>query len=216
MDKRFLEESLAQGMSLEKIGRLVGKDPSTVGYWLKKHGLSAAHASRCARRGGLAKDQLEPLVEQGLTLADMAAQLDRSIRTICYWLDKHDLRPFGGRRIAETRAARAAGLRRIERSCRRHGLTEFALEGRGYYRCLRCRAEAVARRRRVVKLHLVQETGGGCALCGYHRCLAALQFHHVDPQGKVFGLAHHGMSRSLARSREEARKCVLLCANCPC
>jgi hypothetical protein len=43
--------------------------------------------------------------------------------------------------------------------------------------------------------------------------LAALEFHHVDPSAKEFGLAHRG-ARSIERLRAEARKCVLLCSNC--
>lgn len=51
-------------------------------------------------------------------------------------------------------------------------------------------------------------------ICGYHRSVAALQFHHLDPATKSFSLADRGYTRSLDRVREEARKCVLLCANC--
>jgi hypothetical protein len=42
----------------------------------------------------------------------------------------------------------------------------------------------------------------------------ALEFHHLDPAEKQFGLAQRGMGRSIARLRAEARKCVLLCSNC--
>lgn len=98
--------------------------------------------------------------------------------------------------------------------CPRHGLTEFVLEGRGYYRCKKCRSAAVARRRRKVKQQLVEEAGGSCTLCGYSRWQGALQFHHIEPAGKEFQLSHHGHSRSIERSRAEAQKCVLLCANC--
>jgi hypothetical protein len=41
-----------------------------------------------------------------------------------------------------------------------------------------------------------------------------LEFHHLDPGLKEFQLSHNGATRSLARSRAEARKCILLCANC--
>jgi hypothetical protein len=51
-------------------------------------------------------------------------------------------------------------------------------------------------------------------LCGYSRCPAALQFHHRDPATKSFAVSRQGVTRSLARARAEARKCVLLCANC--
>jgi len=81
-------------------------------------------------------------------------------------------------------------------------------------RCVKCRAEAVTRRRRSVKEALVKEAGGKCVICGYSRHPAALQFHHLDPTSKSFGLGVRGITRSLDKLREEAKKCVLLCANC--
>ena len=50
--------------------------------------------------------------------------------------------------------------------------------------------------------------------CGFAEHPAALQFHHVDPATKSFSLSVQGVTRSLAKARAEARKCVLLCANC--
>jgi hypothetical protein len=87
---------------------------------------------------------------------------------------------------------------------------------RGYdrqYRCLRCQSEQVIERRRRVRARLVAEAGGACALCGYHRYVGALHFHHLDPSAKRFALGG-GDTRSLERNREEAAKCVLLCSNC--
>ena len=99
-------------------------------------------------------------------------------------------------------------------TCARHGATRFRLDPRGTYRCKRCAQERVAERRRKVKRILVAEAGGRCQMCGYDRCVAALQFHHLDPRGKSFALSHQGATRGLEKAREEARKCVLLCANC--
>jgi hypothetical protein len=42
----------------------------------------------------------------------------------------------------------------------------------------------------------------------------ALEFHHLDPSEKDFGLAQRGITRAIADVRREAQKCVLLCANC--
>jgi 5-methylcytosine-specific restriction endonuclease McrA len=95
-----------------------------------------------------------------------------------------------------------------------HGLTTFAHRSEGGWRCLKCRSEAVTRRRKRVKELLVAEAGGACAICGYSRCLAALEFHHLDRRSKRFAVAARGVTRSLAEAREEARKCVLLCGNC--
>jgi hypothetical protein len=61
---------------------------------------------------------------------------------------------------------------------------------------------------------LVEEAGGACRACGYDRHPSALQFHHLDRDGKRFALSQQGVARSLERARAEARKCVLLCANC--
>jgi len=209
MDKRFLEDCLAQGMSLEAIGEQVGKHPSTVGYWLKKHGLRASKADCYAPKGGLEKEELKTLIEKGLTLREIADRLGRSVATVRHWMDRYDLRTVRHRHHAPAGRPKRAQMR-----CRAHGPTEFVLEGRGYYRCVRCRAKAVAKRRRIVKRTLVEEAGGCCGVCGYRRCQQALHFHHIDPTTKKFHLGHQGQSRALARSRQEAKKCVLLCGNC--
>jgi hypothetical protein len=74
--------------------------------------------------------------------------------------------------------------------------------------------EAVVEWRRRKKAKLVAEAGGRCVLCGYDRCLAALEFHHRDRRTKSFGLSLRGLTRSIEKCRAEAAKCVLLCANC--
>jgi hypothetical protein len=100
------------------------------------------------------------------------------------------------------------------RRCKRHGITRFVLEGRGYYRCSKCRQERVAASRRSTRRRLVEEAGGRCIVCGYSRCVGALEFHHLDPAAKRFGLSWRGLTRSIEALRREASKCVLLCSNC--
>lgn len=209
MEKEFLEECLSEGMSLETIGERVGKHESTVSYWLKKHGLEARRAEEHAARGELQKDMLEELLAADLSLREIASRVDRSLGTVRYWMRRYGLKARPHRHEVPYDGAREATLR-----CRQHGMTQFVLEGRGYYRCKRCRLERVGRRRRTIKGTLVAEAGGKCVICGYHRCQRALEFHHLDPHTKEFHLGHGGATRSLARSRAEARKCILLCANC--
>lgn len=50
-------------------------------------------------------------------------------------------------------------------------------------------------------------------MCGYDRCVINLGFHHVDPSRKAFAISTSS-GKSLAAYREEAKKCVLVCANC--
>jgi hypothetical protein len=210
MDKEFLEKCLADGLSLSQIGRLVGKSAGTVGYHVKKHGFTANGAEKYAPLGAIVEEVLEIMVDDELTLDEMAEELECSVSTIRHWLAKYGLKPTGGGR----RSKRTDGPRFARFDCRKHGRTEFVLEGRGYYRCKQCRGEAVARRRRVVKQTLVLEAGGSCVLCGYDRCTAALEFHHLDPSKKSFSLSLRGVTKSIERIRQEAAKCVLLCANC--
>jgi hypothetical protein len=104
----------------------------------------------------------------------------------------------------------------VLRDCPRHGVIAFHRYKRGdgfVYRCKRCIGEAVTRRHRRVRAILISEAGGCCAVCGYARCSINLHFHHVDPSTKSFSM-HMGVGKALATFREEARKCVLVCANC--
>lgn len=214
MDKRFLEDCVAKGMSLEAIGERTGKHASTVGYWLKKHKLTAVGSEKFSPRGGINRHVLEVAVENGWTLKEMASSVNRDMSTVRYWLRQFGLKATGGARRRETREAKQLGLRHIERQCTRHGRTRFVLENRGSYRCMKCRREDVSTWRRRAKQRLVEEAGGKCQICGYSRYMGALQFHHVDPSTKSFSLSMRGCTRSIAELRAEAAKCQLLCANC--
>ncbi|HST32721.1 MAG TPA: helix-turn-helix domain-containing protein [Solirubrobacteraceae bacterium] len=217
MERAILKELLGEGLSLAEIGRRLGRHESTVAYWLEKFDLTAANARRHAARGGLSREQLTALVERGMTIAEMALQLERSKATVRYWLTRHGLSTQstrGRRRSPEAVAARSAGLVVATMACPRHGETAYVLDGRGYYRCRRCRAEAVSRRRRKVKETLVREAGGACAICGYGESMRALHFHHLEPSEKRIEINAKGIALSLETLRTEARKCVLLCSNC--
>jgi len=79
--------------------------------------------------------------------------------------------------------------------------------------CKRCVGEAVTRRKQKLKRALVSEAGGRCAVCGYDRCVINMTFHHVDPKTKSFPMTM-AIGKSIATFRAEAKKCVLVCANC--
>lgn len=217
MEKAVLVALLERGVSVEEIGMRFGKDPSTISYWMQKHGLEAPNREKYSAKGGLERGRLEVLVEAGMTIAEIAAEVGLSKGTVRHWLRRFGLRTKNarGRRPSElTRAGKEAGLLTIQMACATHGESDFILEGRGYYRCRRCRGEAVARRRRKMKSILVAEAGGRCAICGYDRHPGALAFHHLDPLDKRFEINAKGVALSLDTLRAEAKKCVLLCATC--
>ena len=214
MERDRLSDYLSQGLSLEQIGQLVGRHPSTVAYWLKRHGLEAVHRSRHLPRGGLDRDALEALVASGASARQMATACGVSLGTVRYWLTRYGLRTAAAERRRELQAARREQRGAVDMECSRHGTTKFMVDATGRYRCVVCRSARVVARRKQLKAILVGEAGGRCFLCGYDRYLGALHFHHVDPAKKGFNLGERGLTRSLDRCREEAEKCVLLCANC--
>jgi transposase len=217
MDRELLEQLLSQGLSVEKIAERFGKAPQTIAYWMGKYGLQAVNREKHAAKGGIDQERLTELVTAGMTIAEIAAEVGLSKTAVRHWLRRYGLKTTNGRgRRAggESRVASDGSPRITTLECRRHGLVEFVLEGRGYYRCRQCRVESVARRRRRLKVLLVAEAGGCCAVCGYDRHLRALAFHHLDPADKRLQISWNGVTQSLETLRTEAKKCVLLCANC--
>jgi DNA-binding CsgD family transcriptional regulator len=76
--------------------------------------------------------------------------------------------------------------------------------------------ERVKKRRRKLKELAVEYKGGCCEIkhCGYNKCVDALEFHHLDPTQKDFGIASKGITRSWDKVKEELDKCIMVCSNC--
>lgn len=65
------------------------------------------------------------------------------------------------------------------------------------------------------KIEKIKElTGDACWICGYNKCWGALDFHHVDPSTKSFGLTAREIQFSWKRIEPELRKCILVCCRC--
>jgi predicted HNH restriction endonuclease len=66
-------------------------------------------------------------------------------------------------------------------------------------------------RRLELKRSAVEHLGSKCQLCGYERCVSAMDFHHTDPSEKDFVISSRMSWEVIVK---ELRKCVLLCSNC--
>ncbi len=74
---------------------------------------------------------------------------------------------------------------------------------------------AQQQRGRERKLELIRQKGTKCQRCGYEKNYAALEFHHPIPHEKEFQLDTRALSnRKWELVLKEAKKCILLCANC--
>lgn len=72
--------------------------------------------------------------------------------------------------------------------------------------------EKVKSFRKKLKKQAVDYKGGKCMICGYNKCIKALEFHHIDPNEKDFSLS--SVSKCFETIKKELDKCILLCANC--
>jgi hypothetical protein len=213
VDREWLARKLEAGGSYEAIAREVGCSPSKVSYWASKHGLTSSHAGRHAAKGPPDELLLRQLVSAHYSIREIAETVERSTATVRHWLAKLGLETNPHRHSPAAARAAAAGEDEPTLYCSIHGITRHVRRDSGY-RCAICRATHVSNRRRAMKQQLLDEAGGACLICGYDRCVAALRFHHLDPSTKSFTLALGGNTRSMARVRAEASKCVVLCANC--
>lgn len=64
-----------------------------------------------------------------------------------------------------------------------------------------------------LKKALINRRGGKCEKCGYDKYMRALEFHHLDPMEKDFGISRT-LTKSMATLIAETDKCILLCSNC--
>lgn len=63
------------------------------------------------------------------------------------------------------------------------------------------------------KQNLISVFSSKCCICGFNAYSEALDFHHVNPEEKEFALSSNVM-KSLDKQLTEAKKCILVCANC--
>jgi transposase/ribosomal protein S27AE len=214
MKREFLEECLAEGLSVDQIAERIGRHPSTVTYHMKKHGLEPLGHDIHAPNGKVDPERLRHLIEAGATIREAAVDLGVGYSTVRYWLRRLGLETATVRHRREERRALAKGVLGVNKVCPKHGKTIFVARPEGGYRCGKCRIAAVSNWRRRVKRRLVEQAGGACEVCGYNRYDGALQFHHVKPDLKEFSISRNGTTRSWAEHSSEADKCALLCANC--
>lgn len=64
-----------------------------------------------------------------------------------------------------------------------------------------------------MKKQAVKLLGGKCSICGYNKCIDALEFHHKNPNEKEFKIGS-GNTMSWKEYKNEVSKCMLVCSNC--
>lgn len=157
--------------------------------------------------GCMDKTNLSLLISSGMNQVAIAKHVGRSQPTVRKWLIR-----FG---LLKTKVIYRCSCGQNDPSAFKSGIQ---------YECKRClnrrkRKKPSHREQNKLKAEMVVYKGGGCQhvkngkKCGYNSCLAALDFHHVDPKSK--DPKCKSMWRwPLVRLKAELDKCVLVCKNC--
>ena len=210
MDADWLRSRLESGRSIESIAREAGKHPSTVAYWVNKHGLIVApratprrprpDRSRAAR-GAARRGPLDPA---------MAERLDRSYATVRHWLAQHGLAHAARVRLAET-AQRAPQARTRSRRRARCTVRRCSSAAARTASAAGCAASERSTAGAGDQARPGRRGRRGCALCGYDRVdrRACSSITSTRARRRSRSLARHdALARRGARRGREVRPAV--------
>ena len=158
------------------------------------------------------RDQLENLISCGFSQREIAEGLSTSQTKVGRWLKKYNLSTnynkrenLPDRKFCPICKQDKPNDKFYERKGRQYGLSSM---------CKDCNLEDKLSRQRNFKQECVDYKGGECQCCGYNSCNSALDFHHIDPKTKKFGIAKARRTKLTEEILEELDKCILVCSNC--
>jgi len=83
--------------------------------------------------------------------------------------------------------------------------------------CKDCQCERIKKGQKKTKDY-IQSLKKQCSICGYNKCVEALEFHHTNPDEKDGTLSQYSRRVFSPAVKEkidkEMSKCVVLCSNC--
>ncbi len=151
------------------------------------------------------KELLEELLSQEKTLSQISEITGKGKTTIRYWIAQHQLERIKNTNCEVCQALLTGRQRNFCSVKCRMKTTNFKHQ---VYTCQQARG--LERKKQLIEI-----AGGECCDCGYKRNISALEFHHLNPQEKSFGIDLRKCScAKWERLVEEVKKCVLICANC--
>ena len=148
--------------------------------------------------------QLKQLIQDGCSVRMISEKIGKSYTAVRYQLAKFGLKTKFGK------------FCRTKDECRDCG---DKLTAKNKYRSQNRKiCKVCVNKLRVIQLKenkqkLVDYKGGKCESCGYDRCVAALDFHHLDPKEKEFTIGSN-KGKSWEALKVEVDKCAMVCSNC--
>lgn len=159
----------------------------------------------------ITKDILITLIDLNYSTYGLAEQLKCSQTNVRYYLRKfglntnsHAVKNIIKECIVCTKSISPPKIKFCSEKCS----SEHKSNNRNSYNCQQVRGNDR-------KLKLIKYKGGCCEICGYSKNYAALLFHHLIPENKLFCINLRKCSNTNMKSLYiEVDKCQLLCHNC--
>lgn len=159
---------------------------------------------------------LESLVNKCLSTREIALETRTSQTNIRYWLKKLGLKTkINPRNLGGTWGKNKKIIEPCCQVCGETNPDNFYFRGskRNKLKCKKCHNKGQTERFRENKRKVVEYKGGKCSMCGYNKCIASLDFHHIDPATKDSRWKVM-KSWSFEKVKDELDKCILVCRNC--
>ncbi len=147
------------------------------------------------------------------------------IKKICQWCNQEfEAKTKNTKycsRSCQSKASRdriKKGINNKNKVCAKCGKT-FTIRDQGYsrrycYECIPQTPKSGAENRKIIKKWALEYKGEKCCICGYNKCIEALDFHHIDPKEKDFILSDRNLILDWNEIKKELDKCILVCSNC--
>ena len=165
------------------------------------------------------RSELQEKINQSFSTYDLAKYFNTSQTNIRYWSRKYGLNTFNVLSLQGERNGLKCACCEAELTGKKKKFCSKKCKAIWHYRLdIKENPNSQSRQKRVSlerKKMLIKLKGGKCMNCGYSKNLAALTFHHRNPENKSFPLDSRRLSNTNLESLLlEAEKCDLLCANC--
>lgn len=157
------------------------------------------------------KEKLVELINKNLSQRKISEILNVSQTNLRYWLNKFELKT----NIKQYNEC--SDKKKCPKCKENKRLDEFYSrrnrKGNSVY-CKTCSNSESRERFKNFKIKCVDYKGGKCERCGYNKYIGALDFHHLDPSQKDFGIAKVKLHSFDDKVKRELDKCILVCSNC--
>jgi transposase len=166
------------------------------------------------------RQYLFDLVDQGLSIRGISKITNKSQTSVRHWLKKYNLKTK--HKSFKQGYKNPNKIQKISKDCQiccqcqvklTHHNSYKKSQDLYYYLCKKCYAAKTLEQRLNFKIKAIKYKGNHCQKCGYDKNIAALEFHHLNPQEKEINPAklYH---KPWEYAKQELDKCTLLCANC--